>query len=156
LMVLFGGTESDSPTSVWAQVRAMSEAGVLLLAHGAAATNTLFQQQRSVLIEVFPYLRKRFGFMSVAQVVGNFYMPIFAWKKPVTGKSVMNETDFLTGCENLSSIYTNRVGICDAAQKVVTIHVDIPTLERILIDAFDTIGHRIYDKTKAPPSPFNE
>ncbi len=32
--------------------------------------------------------------------------------------------------------------------QVVTIHVDIPTLERILIDAFDTIGYRIYDKTK--------
>jgi hypothetical protein len=51
----------------------MAESGVVLLAHGAAATNTMFQQHRSVLIEVFPYLRKRFGFMSVAQVIGNFY-----------------------------------------------------------------------------------
>lgn len=138
------------------QVRAMAESGVVLLAHGAAATNTMFQQHRSVLIEVFPYLRKRFGFMSVAQVIGNFYMPIYTWKKSVTGKSVMNETEFLTACEDLSSIYTNRVGVCDAAQKVVTIHVDIPTLERTLIDAFDIIGHRIYDKNLKPGAGFND
>ncbi len=64
------------------------------------------------------------------QSIGNFYMPIFAWKKSVTGKSVMNETQWLDACENLSSIYTNRVGVCDAAQKVITsihscIHVHI-------------------------------
>jgi hypothetical protein len=130
------------------QVQTMSEAGVLMIAHGAAATNTIFQQHRSVLIEVFPYLRKRFGFMSIAQVIGNFYYPLFSWEKGRTGKTVMNETAFLDSCENLSSIYTNKVGMCDAAQKVVTIRVHIPTLERILVDAFDTIGYRVFDKTK--------
>ena len=34
------------------QVKQMSQAGVLMLSHGAAATNTIFQQHRSVLIEV--------------------------------------------------------------------------------------------------------
>ena len=34
------------------QVELMSKAGVLLLGHGAAATNTIFQPHRSVLIEV--------------------------------------------------------------------------------------------------------
>ncbi len=62
----------------------MAESGVVLLAHGAAATNTMFQQHRSVLIEVFPYLRKRFGFMSVAQVIGNFYSTCLS----VTGTSI--------------------------------------------------------------------
>jgi capsular polysaccharide biosynthesis protein len=33
------------------QVELMSKAGVLLLGHGAAATNTIFQPHRSVLIE---------------------------------------------------------------------------------------------------------
>lgn len=33
--------------------------------------------------------------------------------------------------------------------QVVVIRVHIPTLERILVDAFDSIGYRIYDKTKA-------
>jgi hypothetical protein len=174
-----------------AQVTAMSNAGVVLVAHGAAAMNTMFQQHRSVFIEVFPYLRKRFGFMSVAQAIGNFYFPIFAWQKPRSGKSVMNETAFIQTCDPISSIYTNREFVCDQvravvchsvslsrsspvllctrcefvvsplihracataqAQKVVTIYVDIPTLERTLIDAFDVIGYRIYDSTK-PGSP---
>lgn len=60
----------------------------------------------------------------------------------------MNETEFLTECEYLPSIKTNRVGVCDQAQKVVTIRVNIDVLEHTLIDAFDTIGYRIYDKTK--------
>ncbi len=126
------------------QVRTMSRAGVLMLAHGAAATNTMFQQTRSAFIEVFPYLRKRFGFMNVAQVSGNFYYPLFTWKKSLTGKTVMNETQFMNECDDLPSIVTNRVSACDAAQKVVTIHVDIVALERLLIDAFDSIGYRIH------------
>ena len=88
--------------------------------------------------------------MSIAQVIGNFYFPLFSWEKGWTGKTVMNETQFLDTCNELSSIYTNKYGVCDAAQKVVTIRAHIPTLERILIDAFDTIGYRIYDKTKQP------
>ena len=127
------------------QVKTMSSAGVLMLAHGAAAINTMFQPQRSAFIEVFPYLRKRFGFMGVAQVVGNFYFPLFAKTKSLTGKPVMNETAFMNACDHLSGIETNRVSLCDAAQKVVTIHVDIPALETALIDAFDVIGYRLYD-----------
>ncbi len=119
-----------------------------MLAHGAAAINTMFQQHRSAFIEVFPYLRKRFGFMGVAQVVGNFYFPLFSKSKSLTGKPVMNETAFMNACDHLSGIETNRVALCDAAQKVVTIHVDIDALERTLIDAFDIIGYRIYSSTK--------
>lgn len=135
------------------QVRTMASAGVLILAHGAAATNTMFQPHRSVIIEVFPYLRKRFGFKTVADTIGNFYYPIFAWDKPRSGKDIMNQTQFIESCEHLSSIKTNAVGFCDQAQKVVTITVNLEVLEQTLIDSFDTIGYRIYDKTKVSKIP---
>ncbi len=63
------------------QVATMSRAGVVMMAHGAAATNSIFQVHRSVFIEVFPYMRKRFGFMQAAGAAGQFYMPIFSWDK---------------------------------------------------------------------------
>lgn len=125
------------------QVRTMASAGVLMVAHGAAALNTIFQQQRSVLMEVFPYKRRRFGFMAAAQAAGQFYMPLFPHVKPWTGKSVMNETKFMDACDHISGIETNRVSVCDAAQKVVTIRIDMDELERTLINAFDVIGYPI-------------
>ncbi len=80
----------------------MASAGVLMVAHGAAALNTIFQQQRSVLMEVFPYKRRRFGFMAAAQVAGQFYMPLFPHTKSWTGKTVMNETKFIEACDHIS------------------------------------------------------
>jgi hypothetical protein len=119
------------PFVTCAQVRTMASAGVLMVAHGAAALNTIFQQQRSVLMEVFPYKRRRFGFMAAAQAAGQFYMPLFPHVKPWTGKSVMNETKFMDACDHISGIETNRVSVCDAAQKVVTIRVRGPGPQRL-------------------------
>ena len=63
------------------QITAMSRGGVVMMAHGAAATNSIFQVHRSVFIEVFPFMRKRFGFMQAATASGMFYYPIFTWEK---------------------------------------------------------------------------
>ena len=66
-------TVFNSPGSFENQVKLMSGAGVFMVAHGAAATNAIFQPHRSVTIEVFPYLRKRFGFMQASTQAGMFY-----------------------------------------------------------------------------------
>lgn len=134
------------------QVKLMSQAGVLLLAHGAAATNTMFQPHRSVLIEVFPYLRKRFGFGNLAQTCGNFYYPLYSWQKDPKDDRINGQL-FRWKCDHRSSIDTNYEYICDQASKGGNIIVDIPMLERLLIDAFDTIGKRIYKDGKRPPRP---
>jgi hypothetical protein len=156
----------------------MSRAGVVMMAHGAAATNTIFQPHRSVFIEVFPYMRKRFGFMQAATAAGQFYYPIFSWEKvrssrrvvprgcasvvgavvkrvcaltcglmivmqPWTGDASLNSTDFERDCGSVASIGTNHIRTCDLAQKLSRIRVPIDAFERILVDAFDTIGYRI-------------
>lgn len=125
------------------QVKIMSRAGVLVMAHGAAATNTIFQAHRSVLIEVFPYMRKRFGFMQAATAAGQFYMPIFSYEKPLTGDATTNSTDWERDCEKVSAIQTNHIRTCDLAQKVARIRMPLHTFERTVVDAFDTIGYRI-------------
>lgn len=134
------------------QVELMSRAGVLLLGHGAAATNTIFQPHRSVLIEVFPYLRKRFGFQNIAQICGNWYMPIFTWEKPVDNER-MRGPRFTWKCDHMSSPDTNHEEECDQAQKASNMLVPLDVLERTLIDAFDTIGVRLWKGGAPPPRP---
>ena len=62
--------------------------------------------------QVFPYMRKRFGFMNVASLCGNFYYPIFSWDKPPEDER-MNSAFFKWKCDHKSSIDTNHEFECD-------------------------------------------
>ncbi len=55
----------------------------------------------------------------------------------------MNQTDFERECRTVSSIGTNHIRTCDLAQKVARIRMPLDVFERVLVDAFDTIGYRI-------------
>ncbi len=56
-------------------------------------------------------MRKRFGFMNVANLCGNFYYPIFSWDKPPDER--MQSDLFKWKCDHRSSIDTNREFECD-------------------------------------------
>ena len=61
---------------------------------------------------MFPYLRKRFGFQNIAQLCGNWYMPIFTWDKPVDNVR-MHAPRFKWKCDLMSSPDTNHEEECD-------------------------------------------
>ncbi len=62
--------------------------------------------------QVFPYLRKRFGFHNIATLCGNWYMPIFTWQKPVDNER-MHADRFKWKCDLMSSPDTNHEEECD-------------------------------------------
>lgn len=57
-------------------------------------------------------MRKRYGFMNVAQLCGNFYMPIYSWEKPEDDER-MNSELFKWKCDHRSSVDTNHEFECD-------------------------------------------
>ncbi len=63
-------------------------------------------------VQVFPYLRKRFGFQNIANMCGNWYMPIYTWDKPVDNER-MHAPNFKWKCDLMSSPDTNHEEECD-------------------------------------------
>jgi len=60
----------------------MAGTGILVAGHGAAMVNSIFLPQHAVVVEIFPYLMKKWTYGHLAALAGLWYFPVYSWERP--------------------------------------------------------------------------
>jgi hypothetical protein len=108
----------------------------------------MFLPVHAIVVELFPYLRKKTTYRHLATMADLHYMPLYSWdllpptRTDIYGVRLVNEDYFFNTCtaRNISSYDALREHACNAASKNYPIIVNMRDLAVVLKDATDIVG----------------
>lgn len=132
------------------QVELMSGTGILIAAHGATLVNSVFLPQHAVVMEVFPFHMRKTTYYHLANVMGLFYLPVYARSLPPYdeqtkgnwGMDLITELKFEEKCliANQTTMDALLQHACNQVSKLLPMAIETSVYEQAIRDAVDLIG----------------